>query len=564
MPPKPIPRFVFPKLRMPLWVWYALLVSLKLWLTRGLLVFAIGPATYDDRLFVTLANHLAGRAWLGPYNSFTLIKGPFFPLWLAVMSVAGIPLLLSVQVLYALACGALVRALRSLLRSDVARVASFGLLLYNPSSNVIQRVVRDSLYTPLVVLVMAGACGLLLSVMEPRRNVWRWATGLGLALGCLWLTREEGVWVLPFMTFAAVAGVVWAYRAAPNHLARYAGAWGLALGLPVFMVWGVSAVNHHYYGVFTVSEMDVSSFKAAYGAVARVKPTERKPRVSVTKETRFRIYQVSPAFREVEPFMEGPVQSWVAHGGLARTERNQGEILGGWFVWAFRDAVSLAGHYDHGRYPEAYYARLAQEVNAACESGQLECYAGRATLVPVWQWEYVGPIMRDMGSRLLRVMWFQKLEMRPIQSQGPKDSLGAFRDVTHEETMGPDETAETLPRQQAWRLKRYAALNMITQLYQWSMPLLIVTSIMAYVWSSVRWLRERGQPGWWLTQTALFLLLVPRLFIIAMIHTTSWMVPGVGYLSCAHAVVLTFVALAVGQVADQISPQVPRPQPQSS
>ncbi len=55
------------------------LTAAKLWLTNSQTIFAIGPAFHDDRLFADLAAHLINGDWLGPYNQFTLAKGPCSP-----------------------------------------------------------------------------------------------------------------------------------------------------------------------------------------------------------------------------------------------------------------------------------------------------------------------------------------------------------------------------------------------------------------------------------------------------------------------------------------------------
>ena len=48
------------------WFWSAaVLTALKIWLTRGQALFAIGPATADDRLFLNLAAALLRGEWLG-------------------------------------------------------------------------------------------------------------------------------------------------------------------------------------------------------------------------------------------------------------------------------------------------------------------------------------------------------------------------------------------------------------------------------------------------------------------------------------------------------------------
>ncbi len=80
------------------WFWAAVvLTAVKLWLTSGQRIYAIGPAFHDDRLFVDLAAHLANGEWLGPYNQFTLAKGPMFSVFIAGAFLLGLPLVFAQQ-----------------------------------------------------------------------------------------------------------------------------------------------------------------------------------------------------------------------------------------------------------------------------------------------------------------------------------------------------------------------------------------------------------------------------------------------------------------------------------
>jgi len=63
--------------------------------------FADGP--HGDALYAALALALLNRDWLGSYTSLTLVKGPFYSMWLAFNALLGAPLLVSQAVLYLLA-----------------------------------------------------------------------------------------------------------------------------------------------------------------------------------------------------------------------------------------------------------------------------------------------------------------------------------------------------------------------------------------------------------------------------------------------------------------------------
>jgi hypothetical protein len=90
--------------------------ALSMWLRSAFPIFAIGPAIYDDALFVRLAESIGEGNWLGDYDELTHAKGIGYPLFLAANHLIGLPLKLSEHFLYLLAglclssvVGALVR-----------------------------------------------------------------------------------------------------------------------------------------------------------------------------------------------------------------------------------------------------------------------------------------------------------------------------------------------------------------------------------------------------------------------------------------------------------------------
>jgi len=173
------------------------------------------------------------------------------------------------------------------------------------------------------------------------------------------------------------------------------------------VVGSVAATNYRYYGVFVTNEFVSGAFRAAYGALSRIRHETPRRFVVFPKDARDKAYAVSPAARELQPALDGQIgENWRTGGcALAHNEACP-EILAGWFVFAFRDAVAAAGHYSSGRAAFAYYRRLAREINAACDDGRLSCLAARRTLAPPFQWQFVPDTVRSAGTAmwiLLRV-----------------------------------------------------------------------------------------------------------------------------------------------------------------
>ena len=316
----------------------AVLTVIKLWLVQGQTLFAIGEPTMMIVCSLNLAASLLKGDWLGPYNRLTLIKGCFYPIWIALAFVSGVPLLLAQHLLYVSACSLLVVALSSRLKSPAILALIYLILLFNPMEYGILRVLREGIYPALTLLVIAGALGIVFRWDRPLRCLLRWSMLLGCALSAFLLTREEGVWIAPavLMFVGLAAHRIWK-TPMPGRMLRLLlccifpfGVCGAALSV-------VSAMNWFHYGVFTTVESKSREFLAAYGALTRVKHANWSASVPVPREARFRIYSASPVFGQLENFLEGDIgKVWaMASGGE--------EIRGGWFMWALRDAVEKAG-----------------------------------------------------------------------------------------------------------------------------------------------------------------------------------------------------------------------------
>src|SRR6266851_3550357 len=138
------------------------LVLLRLWLGSRLHVTP-KVAPHDDLLFLDQAKALLDGQWLGKLDALTLIKGPFYPLFIAATQVAGIRLIAAEQWFYVASCGLFAVALTPWVPSRWGRALALA--------------VRTA-----------------------------WALGLGFALSAFWLTREEGIWIVPsLLALASIA-----------------------------------------------------------------------------------------------------------------------------------------------------------------------------------------------------------------------------------------------------------------------------------------------------------------------------------------------------------------------
>lgn len=422
---------VTPALSLWIKVLFIFLALFKLWLVEVQPITAIN-LVHDDRLFLNLAHHLLSGEWLGPYNQFTLIKGSVYPLWIATAFVLGLPLLLSQHLLYIAACGAFIQAVRPLVQRPLWLVLIYSALLFNPMSYTaaMTRVIRGGIYPALTLFVVAMACGFLLRYQAPLRTRFLWVLGLGISLALFWLTREGGIWLIPLVLFFIGLSAVKLARRKPLDYK------GLGLCLVPFIIWGagvagIALINFNYYGVFRTNDVKSAPFLAAYGALTRVKHEHWRPTVPVSAEVRERVYRVSPAFAELKPFLERK-GAWRGHPSLYGSD-----IGGAHFMWALRWAAALKGYYRSASSADAYYWRLANEVNKACKEKRLECGPKRATLMPPWHSEYTIPLLHTLWRATLYLVQFKGFEVTPRPSRGSKEDFQFYREITHSRLSPP-------------------------------------------------------------------------------------------------------------------------------
>src|SRR5229473_2739658 len=260
------------------------LVLLRLWLGSRLHVTP-KVAPHDDLLFLDQAKALLDGQWLGKLDALTLIKGPFYPLFIAATQVAGIRLIAAEQWFYVASCGLFAVALTPWVPSRWGRALAFAVLAFNPMSfatDPATRVIREGIYPALTLAVLACSIGLV------ARTAW--ALGLGFALSAFWLTREEGIWIVPSLLALASIAVLqlrgWPAARAKTLLH--------AAVIPAFLlvasIDGVIVTNCWKYSVCATTEFSTDWFSSATRALYRVKPRQEKPYYLLPREARERAY----------------------------------------------------------------------------------------------------------------------------------------------------------------------------------------------------------------------------------------------------------------------------------
>jgi hypothetical protein len=419
------------------------LLAAGLWLALSMPVALAGGAN-DDYHYARLATEILDGHWLGPFDQLTLSTGAFFPVFLAAAAALVVPIQIAIRCVYLLGAVLLARGVGRITGNRAGASFCLALLVFSPVPFDFSAypLLREPLYDglTLVVLGLATWCWL------TRPLLWRNLL-LGLALGMFWLTREEGVVLLPSLGLLAlwsvwpdaadrlpgISGFVHAirWRRAAVQIVVPAVGWLV----PVLVV---SGLNDSFYGVFRTNDFQNGPFPQAYGALARIKPDHWQAYVPVSNDALQRAYAVSPAARELEPYLQGEIgQRWTGIGCTNHPIPDCHDLQAGWFMWALRESITAAGHYGSAIDADRFLIRLAHQIDAACEAGTLPCLAPRQGYLPPLRTAYLLPFLHSV-LRITRGV----LQLGPVSLIAPLsavDGLGVetFSRVTQASPLTP-------------------------------------------------------------------------------------------------------------------------------
>jgi hypothetical protein len=551
------------RLPLPSRLWLALAAALtfaKLWLTLGQPIYAIGFAMHDDALYLKLARSIVRGEWLGAYDQMTLAKGPFYPIFAAAVFWIGLPLSFAQQLLYTAACAVWARALRPAFRSLAFCLGVYALLMLNPMSweaPTNGRILRQAVYTPLGLMVFGAIVALYCRRHGPLRRQAPWAALLGLALGCFWMTREESIWIAPSVAVLLGGWGVATGLARPAAARRIAAVLGLAAACTAAPLLVVSALNHRHYGWFGTVEMRAQPLQDAYGAMTRVRVGPDLPFVPVTREAREAIYRFSPTAAKLRPHLEGDYgRGWAdASTYTTKLPPERLEIGSGWFVWALRDCTAAAGEAPDAARAMAFYQRMADEINAACDSGQLPSRPRRSGFFPAWRSDYNAELVRTLVIFTDFVVTYESFGARPLPSLGDENDLQLFRDLTRDQ-LSPKAAGPNLEKPaQEWldRIKQDTLQRAGDAMRPTMTTLLIVAHVLAFL-RLVQLLRARTCTFAFAAAVAAWGGTFAYLLLNALVHVTSFPVIAVSTFAPVYPWMSLFVAMVAWDVLNSWLP----------
>lgn len=380
----------------------------------------LANAVHDDALFISHGRLLADGHWLGPFSQFTLMKGPGYPAFLAITAWLGFPISIMHAILNCIAVGGFCWVIWRLSGSRILTCAIFVLVLWNPGL-VQQRVIRDAIY-PGQLLVFIAALSCALFCVTRRRQVVLLGSIAGAILGWFWLTREEGIWILPGATLLIIEGTlsVW-LRTRTIWLPATATA--SMLFVFVLMMVAFRLVNLFVYGSFVGVDFKEPNFIGALEAMQSVEVRNPIPFVPVTAQARGKIYRISPAFASLQKHLDPAGGSPWQKFGCKHYPWTCGEIAGGWFIWALRDAAAAEGFYQSPARASRFFGKVRTQIDSACRQGRLVCRSSPIPFMPLISEEQARQIPSSGAEGLSYLLFRRPPPVVTGSSTGPPADL---------------------------------------------------------------------------------------------------------------------------------------------
>lgn len=338
-----------------------LLALLKLWIVHTEEIY--GSSTeYDALWYVGSAKHWY---WGAPYSWTAFVRPCAYPVFIAVMHFCGVPLRIAIELMQMAGYAILIAAFR---KAGVPRllcgVIIAAMILHPATLTFNNDSMSDSFYAAILPLTLGGSL-LTLFTRKFSHAVWTGAT-----YAVLWNTREES-FLIPLVLVVVFALALWQQRDGKTR-ARHFVFWlkrtGAIAGTLLVLVTAVNFANYAAFHSFAKSDLSSGSFEKAFKALLRIKPSHSRRYIAVNVEALRLAFEVSPTFAQLKPQFEALAgRNWTnpAFDTLGIRE------YGPWFMWALRNMTANAGYYKDPHSTNAFYRKVAREINQACDEGRI-------------------------------------------------------------------------------------------------------------------------------------------------------------------------------------------------
>ena len=527
--------------------------------SRFALSFRLPPwftgSPWDDFWFFRAASSLLDGCWLGSYDQHTLIKGMCGPAIFAFFSMSGIPYLVGETTLYVFSSLFFLSVVARISRNRLFLALSLALLLFNPLSmslGAFQRIHRNGMPLWQVPLLFGSLFLLFLDAGRSWRVLLVRAVVAGLVLWMFQNTREDGVWIWPFV-LVCLSASAWRARI-PGNGKRANAVRSLACFVPVFVLAAGNAavclLNWRAYGLPVRNDRDSGYYAKAMRDLYLVEPDLAEESLLTSPEhvghyhgiywsTILKAFDASPTFRTARPEIEASFDRY-SRGGYHDRNLYEDKPL-----FALRDGAAAAGFYSSLETSEAFWKSVHEELSAAFEDG---CLSRRGisftAMAAPFRPKDLPRILRGWLAAVVHAVCFRETESRLVDNAGlsTREWLPRLERLSGERLVDSGRNVRDAPF--------VDRANGVGRVYSAFMPWLLTAVFFVFVPLTATLLRPGKRrnlvlPGWLFAAGMLGSFLLHTACIGYMSATTFWATRGY-YMTASYQLSLMFVVVVAG------------------
>ena len=460
--------------------------------------------------------------WMGPFDENALIKGCFYPIFAGTIFKLSLNYVQTIQIFYILSCVFTVYCFHPMIRRRWVSLVVLALLLINPmsTSSESSTTYRSTIYYITALVFMSGLCGWALRIAEGK-GIFCLVTG-ALFYGISLNTREDSQWLTLFLAAAVIVYVFFYikyYNSGYKRLLAMILIIAVMCSLPSLLI---ASKNREVYGVFLTEDYNSGEFARACGALSR--PYSSKEDVAhypVPEDVRLKLYEISPSFKELQPYLEGDGSAtrWKAFGDGT-------DYHNGWITYALRTAALSAGYYKDAQTTEAFWKRVADEVNAACDEGIIPARKGHLKgIAAPFSSDYIAPVARNT----VKAMWYAaRCEyVTPLLDyvESDKELVDRIEGILHCRINASYRNEYGLLKANIdLNSAGYRLIVNVNRIYQILMTALFPLSLIAMVWLIISAFRKKSTEYTVkvIVLLAVFFLLLARAVMLAYVDVTAY------------------------------------------
>lgn len=505
---------------------------------------------YDDDMMVEMAKNIRAGNWIGDYSSNILVKGPVFPFILAIINYLGLSYIGTMNIIYTIACIYFIYTIKDLFKTKKSLLAIYIVLLFNPVSYAwwtLQRVYRNGITLAQVLFIIGSLFAMYRRREEKTTAMLPFAIIAGIALATLWLTREDGIWILPFtLAVILLTLILIVLKNKEKHIE-----WKKLLPkilvtiLPMIILITslniVRTINYAQYGVYVYNEINDGYFGKVIKIIYSVKTDEDIQYVTATRNKINKLYEHSETLNSIKPQLEESMDAWDyndRHPGDAQVED-------GWFWWSLKEAVEKAGYYENAQKANEFYKKIYEEIDKEIKDGKIETQMSMpSNLMSPWKMRYFTELPKSMARIAWYVVNFEDVQTVNYAGDIPNDDIGntKFEAMTND-LAATNKVDNTIDNASKYTEKYVNRVNLIGKIYKMTGLVLAILSFIAYVIITIKLIRTKDKKeviDIWLLFTGVACSLLVLIGGVSYNHITSCFSRYYMYLSGAYPLISIF------------------------